>query len=356
MLHRLAARRSGRPRPCSSDPFPGAEASSAAAGILGPAAEAHAAGLGLTLGLTSRNLHAQQAERLRHEHGIDIGHRTCGLLLTAFNESDSDDLRTRQSFLQRAGVPSETLTASQTRELEPALHPEVMGGVLLPEEAQLQPRRLLKALALAAERAGAEFRSDATVRRISIEAGKVQGVEVENERIDAPIVIVAAGSWTNQLVGLSLPSGTVKPVRGQMVSTQTRPPLFSRIVFGGGGYLVPRTDGTLLCGSTEEAVGFERAVTFQGMTSILQRATRIAPSLMNAPVTGYWSSFRPGTPDGLPIIGEMDTKGLYVASGHFRNGILLGPITAEIIAGQLAGETHESWTSLSPQRFLEFNT
>ena len=332
---------------------PGAEASSAAAGILGPAAEAHRDDLALSLGLASRDLHSLQATRLREEHGMEIGHRRCGLLMTAFDEPSLNELRERARFLKRANVPSDLVDSAEAKKLEPALHPEVHGGLLLPSEAQLEPRRLLRGLSLAAERAGATFRSDTTVRRIATADAKVQGVEVEGERLDAPLVIVAAGSWTTQLVGLSLPATAVRPVRGQMVSTQTRPPLFSRIVFGAGGYLVPRPDGSLLCGSTEEAVGFERAVTFRGMSGILARATSLAPSLADAPITGYWSSFRPATPDGLPIIGEMQARGLFVASGHYRNGILLGPITAQIVSRLVLGDSDPTWDALSPRRFLE---
>jgi glycine oxidase len=123
------------------------------------------------------------------------------------------------------------------------------------------------------------------------------------------------------------------------------------MIFGRGGYLVPRADGTLLCGSTEEEVGYDRAVTLGGVASILEMATGLAPALRDAPVCDLWSSFRPATPDGLPLIGPLDIEGLFVASGHFRNGILLGPITGEIIRDQIVGPVPSGLEALSPTRF-----
>ena len=139
-----------------------------------------------------------------------------------------------------------------------------------------------------------------------------------------------------------------------MITTQTRPPLFRRIVFGAGGYVVTRPDGRVLCGSTMERVGFQRGITFGGMADVIAKATRIAPSLRDAAIESHWSSFRPGTPDGLPLVGETRVEGLFVASGHYRNGILLAPLTAELIARAMSGDapSRES-EALSPTRFEE---
>jgi glycine oxidase len=139
-----------------------------------------------------------------------------------------------------------------------------------------------------------------------------------------------------------------------MVATHSRPPIFRRIVFGAGGYVVTRPDGRVLCGSTTERVGFERGITFGGMADVIDKAIRIAPALRSASIEEHWSSFRPGTPDGLPLVGETRIEGLFLASGHYRNGILLAPLTAELISDAMAGKPQSrQMQALSPRRFEE---
>jgi len=336
---------------------PGAEASSAAAGILGPGAEAghpvakdHVGTL-LRLGSWSRELHAEQAERLRAEHQIDIGFRRCGAMVVAF-EGDEQALAAHGSAL--GDYPHEVVTADGAREREPSLGAGVRAAIDLPEEAQLEPRLLLRALALAAESAGAVFRSGAYVHEILTEGGRVRGVRVGPEVLEADHVVVAAGSWTSLVPGLELAAAGIHPVRGQIVATHTRPPVFRRLVFGAGGYVVTRPDGRVLCGSTEERVGYRREVTLGGMRSIVDLATTLAPRLADAPLMDQWSSFRPGTADGLPLVGPAGPTNLWLASGHFRNGILLAPATAELIAHGIAGVAIPAETPehlVDPRRF-----
>jgi glycine oxidase len=139
-----------------------------------------------------------------------------------------------------------------------------------------------------------------------------------------------------------------------MIAAHTRPPIFRRIVFGAGGYVVTRPDGRVLCGSTMERVGFERGITFGGMADVINKATRIAPALRTAAIEEHWSSFRPGTPDGLPLVGETRVEGLFLASGHYRNGILLAPVTAELVSDAMAGRpVSREAQALSPHRFEE---
>ncbi|MGB5267702.1 MAG: FAD-dependent oxidoreductase, partial [Polyangiales bacterium] len=184
--------------------------------------------------------------------------------------------------------------------------------------------------------------------------GRVRGVQLGDETIEADRLVVAAGSWTTLIPGLPFNSETIFPVRGQMIATETRPPIFRRVVFGAGGYVVTRPDGRVLCGSTMERVGFQRGITFGGMADVIHKATRIAPRLRDAPIREQWSSFRPGTPDGLPLVGETRIEGLFLASGHYRNGILLAPLTAELIAEAMAGKPGSRQSeALSPRRFEE---
>lgn len=320
---------------------PGAEASSAAAGMLAPGAEAghpvardHVGTL-LKLGAWSRELHAAQAEWLREEHQLDIGFRRCGAMVVAFGGDDEHALDVHAKAL--AGYPHEVLDGAAAREREPSLAAGVRAAIDLPEEAQLEPRLLLRALALAAEAAGAVFRSGAVVHEVLVESGRVRGVRVGGEILEADQVVVAAGSWTSLVPGLELAAAGIHPVRGQIVATQTRPPVFRRLIFGAGGYVVTRPDGRVLCGSTEERVGYRREVTLGGIRSIVDLATTLAPRLAEAPLQDQWSSFRPGTADGLPLVGGAGPENLWLASGHFRNGILLAPATAELIAHGIAG-------------------
>jgi glycine oxidase len=163
-------------------------------------------------------------------------------------------------------------------------------------------------------------------------------VEHESGRLDAGAVVLAAGSWSLLVEGSGLPPGSVRPVRGQIAVIDTRPPLLSRVVFSGRGYVVPRADGRLLCGSTMEEVGFEKAVTAGGLRQVLDIALEIAPVLEKAPVVETWANFRPASPDGEPILGPGTIPNLFHATGHTRNGILLAPITADAVSAAILGD------------------
>lgn len=333
---------------------PGAEASSAAAGILGPTVESYEDALALQLGRRSRELHAELAEELDELFGIDVGFRRCGLVKVAFDAEELAKLDAQALSLRAQGVGCELWTPDELMHEEPASNPEAVGALSIAEDAQVEPKKLLSAVALGAEHEGAVFRSGSTVRAVKVESGKVRGVQLDEETLETDRVVVAAGSWTTLIPGVPLGSQVIFPVRGQLIATQSRPPIFRRIVFGAGGYVVTRPDGRVLCGSTMERVGFERGTTLGGMAEVINKATRIAPALRSAAIEGHWSSFRPGTPDGLPLVGETRIEGLFVASGHYRNGILLAPLTAELIADALAGkpESREA-QALSPRRFEE---
>lgn len=327
---------------------PGAEASSAAAGILSPCIESVHGGSaeGLALGVRSRELHATLAARLLDEHAIDVGFRRTGVMRVAKDTHEVAELDAHERAL--SGQSYERMGADEARKREPSLHPEVLSAIDLQDDAQLEPRVFLRALALAAERAGAEFRTGVPVQRV--EPGQVPAVVVGGERLEADHVIVAAGSWTSMLPGVRLAADAIVPVRGQMLATHTRPPVFRRVMFGAGGYVLTRPDGRVLIGSTEEKVGFVRGVTIGGIRSITDVALGLAPSLKSARMLDSWSSFRPGTADALPLVGPAGPDGVWLASGHFRNGILLAPVTAEVIAAGLLGESDPHAALLDPRR------
>ena len=342
---------------------PGAVASSAAAGMLAATVEADHPALrphaptALGLGRRSRALHVDLAEELLAEHGVDVGRRDCGALRVAFDDDDDAALDACQQTLATHAPDelAERLTGAAARSLEPALSSDVRSALHVPGEGQLEPPVFLRALALAADRAGATFRSGALVSEVVVEGGRCRDVRLGGERLDAAHVVVAAGSWTSLVPGLGLRAAQVHPVRGQVLLTESRPPLFRHLVFGAHGYVCTRPDGRVLCGSTEERVGFRREVTLGGLRSIVDLATRLAPRLESAPLRGQWSRFRPGTADGLPLVGRAGPEGLWLASGHFRNGILLSAVTAELLTGLLTGDVPADLAPLAvpldPRRF-----
>jgi len=200
-------------------------------------------------------------------------------------------------------------------------------------------RDLARAFSQAAAVAGARFLTGRYVRRVIVREGAAVGVELDGETLPAGVVVVAAGSWSGLVEGAGVPSAVVRPARGQMVAIETRPPLFRQVVAAPGGYLVPRRDGTVLAGSTVEMAGFRKEVTVGGLAGILAMARTVIPALADAPVTATWSNFRPFTEDHLPVLGATGVRGLVLATGHFRNGILLAPITAQAIAELVATGT-----------------
>lgn len=332
--------------------IPGAEASGAAGGILGAQIEGEADGPLFRLCLASRRAFEGLAAELAHSTGIDIGFRRCGVMKVALAEGDLDALVEKMAWQQRLDLPVVELSGDEARKLEPGLGPNVCRALHFPEEPQVDPRRLVQALPLAAQKAGAEFRTG-LVQGIVTAGDRVVGVRFSGERIDTGSVIVAAGAWTTSVEGIGLSKDAVVPVRGQMVKLRPSVPMLDRIVFSPKGYVVPRKDGTLLAGSTMERVGFEKKVTAAGVAGILRNVLETFPSLADAEIVETWSGLRPAPADGLPLIGKGAARGLFIASGHHRNGILLTPETARLVAeAVIAGEEPESLRPFSPTRFL----
>ncbi len=315
---------------------PGAEASSAAGGILSPGVEAVEPGPFYALCRASLARYPAFAREVEVLSGMSLALRTLGTLEVALDDDHAKILAARAEKILAHGLPVEVLDDAAVRRLEPAISPEARGALFFADEASLDPRALSRAAYVAAARAGATFITG-QVLRIVTEGGRAVGVEHESGRIDAGAVVLAAGSWSLLVEGHGLPAGAVRPVRGQIVVLDTRPPLLSRVVFSGHGYVVPRPDGRILCGSTMEEVGFEKAVTAGGLRHVLDIGIGIAPALERAPVVETWSNFRPASPDGEPILGAGTVPGLLYATGHTRNGILLAPITADAIAAAVLG-------------------
>jgi glycine oxidase len=317
---------------------PGAEASSAAAGILGAQAEAHGPGPMADLLHAGLARHGAWAGELAKETGIDVELRQSGVLRVAESSASLRALRREIAWMRREKRPHEWITAAGIRTLEPALA-KMAGGVRFEGDARIDPKLLFRAVHVAALRAGARFESGAYVRHIVVDGERARGVAVEGGvEYHAPTVIVAAGSWSTLIPGAKIPERAVVPARGQMVELEMPAPVTGHVVLGPRCYLVPRDDGRVLVGATVEFVGYRREVTAGAVHQLLGAALELAPSLGSATLRSSWSSFRPYTPDQLPLLGRSEMPGVVLATGHYRNGILLAPITAELVRAIVLGK------------------
>jgi glycine oxidase len=306
--------------------------------MLSPLAEAEGPGPFLKLLLRARESFPAEADMLREETGVEVGYSGAGTLYLALREEDEAELEHRFAWQRAAGLCVERLAADEARRLEPAINPAVRWALRFPGDHQVENRALALALWSAAARAGADFRLGREAVSVLREGDRVTGVELsDGERIAADAVVVAGGSWAGRLEGLPRPL-PVFPVHGQLLALESVPPVFRHVVDSPRCYLVPRSDGRVIAGATAERVGFRKAVTPAGLLRLASGALEIAPVLEHAPLAETWSGLRPGTPDGLPILGpDPEVSGLFHATGHFRNGILLAPLTGRVIGEMVLG-------------------
>ena len=334
----------------------GHEASFAAAGMLAPQAEANSQDDFFRLACQSRDLYPDFASSLYDETGIDVELDTTGTLYMALTYHDLVEIEKRYEWQTAAGLEVEKLTASQALQLEPCISQSVRGALRFPHDLQVENRRLLSALANSVAKLGVTVLSGTTVESVKIERDEVRGVHTLRGFISCPNVVVAAGTWSS-LLKLSQPSEKrammVDPVRGQMISFDARPQLTRHVIYSPRGYIVPRRDGRLLAGSTSEHAGFAKQVTAGGISAILQHAQEISPSVSALPIVDTWAGLRPRAPDSLPVLGPCDEiGGLFYATGHYRNGILLAPVTGELIAeAVVTGVSSPLLGPFSPSRF-----
>lgn len=329
---------------------PGSEASGAAAGMLTPQAEAQADSPFFALSLESRSLYPSWVEALRAETDLDVGFRGCGLLRCAFREGAAPLLEAyrwqARSGLRVEARPREALAA----ELGGRLSREVRDAIFFPDEAAVDPPLLTRAAWLSAQRRGVRVRTGVTARSFRIEQGICRGVDTDEGTFRAGTTVDAAGAWAafDPSGRASIP---VHPVRGQIVALRMEGPPLTTLVCSDDVYLVPRPDGTVLLGSTVELAGFHKAVTAEAVERLIGAAVALVPGLKTARFVSAWSGLRPGTPDGLPLLGESGVPGLVLAAGHFRNGILLAPVTAGVIADLLTGGPARDLSAFAVARF-----
>ena len=334
---------------------PGAEASWAAGGILAPQVEADHKDDFFRLACASRDLYPSFADSLEEETGIDVELDRSGTLCLGFTPQDEEELRRRYQWQADEGLEVEWLSGDEARGLEPAVSANVGSALRFPNDFQVENRRLIEALVKANEKLGVQLITDCAVNAIQIEHETVCGVETTSGFVAAPIVVVAAGAWSSLLdsTGSSLPAIQVEPVRGQMLCFSAWPQIARHVIYTSRGYLVPRRDGRILAGSTAEQVGFEKHVTDDGVSAIKSMAMEIAPGFKELPLLTSWAGFRPRAKDGLPVLGPCaEISGLLYATGHYRNGILLAPITGKLIADAIVeGVMPASSSVFSPDRF-----
>jgi len=322
---------------------PGSGASHVAAGMLAPVTEADPGELALLeLGLRSAHMWPGFAAELTEASGVDPALRRCGALVVARDRDEAEALERELALRQDLGLDVERLLPSVARRREPALAPTIRLALEVPGDHAVNPRATVVALAEAARRAGVALLTHAAVRRISSAGAKVAGVELADGRtIAGGRVVVAAGAWSGALEGLApevqLP---LRPVKGQIMRLRdpAGPGLLEQIIRFEGGYLVPRGDGRYVLGATMEERGFDTSVTAGGLYELLRDAGELVPAIHELIVEETAAGLRPTTPDNAPVLGAAtEIEGLVWATGHHRNGILLAPVTAEIVAAALEG-------------------
>jgi glycine oxidase len=345
---------------------PGA-ASRAAAGMLAPQAEAGAPDAFFELALRGRARFAGFAALLQDETGHCIDYRRDGLIAFAFDVDEESELARRAEWQHAAGLAVEELTRGEVGKRWPELElpetgalgdaPDFAEGRLFyfPEEAQVDGELLMEALVEACRRAGAEVWWGADARALSIEGNRVQAVRLETGELSCEVLVNAAGAWAGRIAAWAGEPLPVSPVRGQMLAfaTDLRPP--RPIVVDGQAYSLLRRSRSLLVGATVERQGYDSATTAEGRTWLEARAAALVPGLAGQQPTAHWAGLRPGTPDDLPILGfSREVRNLYHATGHFRNGLLLAPVTADLACAALNGEAEdeEAVAAFAPSRFL----
>lgn len=314
---------------------PGREASWAAAGILAPQVEADEDGAFFRLCYQSNKMYPEFAAELFEETGINIELDRRGLLYLGFDEQDEAEFDLRFRWQRAAGLRVERLYSSDVRELEPNVSESVRCGLLFPDDGQVENRKLIEALMLYSDANQIEIVTDDEARLVS-PSNKAVKVETNRDVYQAGTVVIATGAWTSLIeFGEGALPIEVKPIRGQMISYRPQA-TFSHVVYSQRGYLVPRADGRLLVGATVEDVGFDKATTSDGIAKLKQIGTQIAPCLERLDITDQWAGLRPFAFRDEPFIGEVPgMKNVFAAVGHYRNGILLAPITAKMIADQI---------------------
>ncbi len=332
-----------------------AQASGAAAGMLLPMDAVDPPGPLPDWGLRSLALFPEIAAELREGTGLDPEFEACGAFYVATDEPQVEALRARRGRLP--GPPLEWLDPGALRDALPAVTGDARGALWSPGEAHVRSPLLVRALAAAAEQRGAQIVLGAPVTGLLRSGARVVGVRTPSEEWGAEHVVLCTGAWAPACSGwlgsdVALP---IEPIRGQIVSLEAPRPTLPAMVVHESAYVVPKRDGSVVVGATQERTGFDCRVTAAGVAGLLAAGSRLLPPLADASFRSAWAGLRPGTPDGLPLIGPLPgVPGLLLAVGHHRNGVLLAPVTGRLIADRVCGKEPPADAAVfRPERFAE---
>ena len=332
----------------------GKESSFAAAGMLAPNAETETIDDFFNFCNESYLLYSNFSDELSDETGIDIELDKSGTLYLALTGNDSAEIRKRFKWRKNAGLAVEHLTARGIRQIEPFVSSDVREALFFPNDWQVENRKLLEALEKFAEFNKIKICENTEIKNLLFENNKIIGAETSAEKFFAEKVILATGAWTSLVKSENFTMPAIKPIRGQMISFQTAKRLFRKVIYSPRGYLVPRLDGRILIGATVEDVGFEKEMTNTGIEFLRETALEISPGLANLEICESWVGLRPFAEDGLPILGELaGIENLLIATAHYRNGILLAPLTAKILADKIAENIDSEYLKIFSTRRFE---
>ena len=332
---------------------PGREASWASAGIISPAPENLSMIPMVPLSRASAKLYQKFVEAIEEITGQDVGYRPKGTMEAVLRGDAREELSTVIALHHGLGLKAEALSAEDARKLEPSVSEEIEAAILRPEEASVDNRALTRAVLEAARSKGVEIFPGNGARAIWHEGSRCRGLELKNGKVEARWTIIAAGCFSARIEGVA-PYAPVFPAKGQIAALRCESVNIERVLWSEDIYLVPRDDGRILAGATLERVGFDRDVTAGALKKIFSAAIELVPTLETARVEETWAGLRPDSPDHLPILGPTDLEGLLIATGHFRSGMLLAPLTARLIREWvMSGSVSVDWERLSPMRFLQ---
>jgi len=329
----------------------GAEASSAAAGILSAQMDLSQPGPAFELCQAARRTYPRWVEHLERRSGHSVGYHVDGILYLALTGRQEKAMKRQARWQRKLGLRVDEWSSKEVRRHEPAIDGKIKRGFHFPTEAQVDNVVLMHALSTACRKAGAEIQEGTSVRRLLIRERAVRGIETDRGTLEAPVVVNCLGSWA-AMGGVFPVPVPVEPARGQLLVFRGPPRMLRHAVMSNRGYAVQRRDGRVLIGSTVEFAGFEKTLTLDGIHNILCGVRSLSSLLNQCRFIEAWAGFRPYPKDQLPILGKTTIDGLYVATGHFRHGILLAPITAQLMAELiLRGRPSPALIPFHPSRF-----
>ncbi|WP_285766880.1 glycine oxidase ThiO [Peribacillus sp. SI8-4] len=330
------------------------KASSAAAGMLGAQAELEADDPLFTLANRSRGMFPALEKELKESSGVDIELVNKGMLKVALTNEQAAGLQNKIKTQQAAGLEAEWLTAADIRKAEPLLANALKGAMYIPHDGQVSAAKLALAFTKSAEELGVEIKEFVEVCDFLTENGVITGVVTTVGEFSSENVIVAGGAWSAFLLEKAGINLVTHPVKGECFSVLTNRPLIEKTIFSDGCYLVPKIGGRIIVGATVKPNTFNQQVSIDGIATLIEKATRLLPAIKGTEWEKTWAGIRPQTGDGLPYFGEHPAcKGLFIATGHFRNGILLSPITGVLMADMVEGKPNQEWSAFRLDRSVQ---